>query len=250
MPIFRKRYRGVFGAWLHERLIRALRGIMRYRRKWRRRIRAISVPDFIRGRRAKAMHAIIKSVSARGRARLFAEALPEARFILLVRDPFGHVAAMIRGNRTGQHAGAVRVEALLGTEQAARYGLTPQMFDALPMVERFAWEWAILNQKALEDLAGLKQVRVVRYQDLCAHPITVCRDLFAFLDLTWAPETETFLRSSNDYSGRDAYLRLFCDIRRGANNWRTELSHDDQLRIQRIAQTTAMWQFCPELETS
>ena len=249
MPIFPKRFRGFIGDPLHSFLITSLRKLMRKQRKLRRRIRRITIPDLIRGRRAKTMHAVIKSVSARGRARLFADAMPDARIILLVRDPFGHVAAMIRGNRTGQHTGAVRVETLLSTEQAARYGLNPQIFDALPMVERFAWEWAIMNQKALEDLDGLPQVRVVRYQDLCANPITTCRDLFAFMDMTWAQETEVFLRSSVDYSGSDPYLRLFRNTRRNVNRWRKELSQDDQLRIHRIAQTTGMWQFCPELET-
>ena len=254
MPLFKKSYRGFLGTRMHDTAIRALRGLLRKLRRTRRpgirrRVRRVLVPDLIRGRRAKGMHAIIKSVSARGRARLFAEAMPEAKIILVVRDPFGHVAAMMRGNRTGRHSGAMRVEDLLSIEQAKRLGLTPQMFDGISMVERFAWEWAILNLKAIEDLEGLPQARVVLYQDLCANPITVCRDLFEFTGLSWDPATEEFVRSSVDYAGRDPYLRLFRNTRRNANRWRVELTREDQLRIQRIAQQAGMWQFCPELPT-
>jgi hypothetical protein len=254
MPLFRKSYRGYLGTRVHDVAIRALRGLLRKLRhtrrpRLRRRVRRFLVPDLIRGRRAKGMHAIIKSVSARGRARLFAEAMPEAKIILVIRDPFGHVAAMMRGNRTGRHAGAMRVEDLLAVEQAKRLGLTPQMFDGMSMVERFAWEWAILNLKAMEDLEGLPQARVVLYQDLCANPITVCRDLFEFTGLSWDLATEEFVRSSVDYAGRDPYLRLFRNTRRNANRWRVELTREDQLRIQRIAHQAGMWQFCPELPT-
>jgi len=252
LPQFRKAYRGPIGSRLHTGLVNTLRGLMRKlrrmkRRGLRRRVRRVRVPDLIRGRRAKGMHAVIKSVSSRGRARLFAEAMPAAKIVLLVRDPFGYVAAIMRGNRTGRHAGAMRVEDLLATEQAKQLKLTPQTFDGLSVVERFAWEWAILNRKALDDLEGLEQARVVYYQDLCANPITVCRELFDFIGLSWAQETEAFVRSSVDYSGRDPYLRLFRNTRRNANHWRTELTREDQLRIQRIAHAAGMWQFCPEL---
>jgi len=252
MPIFRKRYRGYLGARLHAGMVHALRRLMRRlrrsrRRVLRRRVRRIRIPDMISGRRAKEMRAVIKSVSARGRARLFAAAMPEAKIILLVRDPFGYVAAIMRGNRTGRHTGAMRVEDLLATEQAVNMGLTPQAFDGMSMVERFAWEWAILNRKALDDLEGLPQTRVVYYQDLCANPITICRELFEFTGLAWAQETEEFVRSSVDYAGKDPYLRLFRNTRRNANRWRAELTREDQLRIQRIAHAAGMWQFCPEL---
>lgn len=250
LPLFRKAYRGWFGARLHDRAVHSLRGLLRKlrrRRGLRRRVRRLPVPDLVRTRKAKALHVVLKSVNARGRARLFAEAMPEAHVLLLIRDPFGHVAAMIRGNRTGRHSGAMRVEELLGTDQARRLKLTPQTFDGLSMIERFAWEWAILNLKALEDLRDHPKARVIRYQDLCANPITVCRELFEFVGLSWAQETETFVRSSVDYSGRDPYLRLFRNTRRNVNRWQVELPREDQLRIQRIAQAAGMWQFCPEL---
>jgi hypothetical protein len=44
---------------------------------------------------------LIKSVSACGRAGLYAAALPEARLILIVRNPFGQVASMLRGTALG-----------------------------------------------------------------------------------------------------------------------------------------------------
>ncbi len=55
---------------------------------------------------------------------------------------------------------------VLQTEQAKRYGLTRERFDALPVVERFAWNWAILNERAIDDLAHISTARRLSYQDL------------------------------------------------------------------------------------
>lgn len=249
-PAFRKFYRPRVLGRPRDAWIRLLRRVMRRQRKLRRWLRRRRIPDLIPAWRRGKLRPVIKSVAARGRAGLFAAAMPEARIIFLVRDPFGYVAAMLRGTRTGRHHGAVRVEELLATEQARAFGLTPQMFDTMSMVERFAWDWAILNRKALDELEGRGNVRVVSYQDLVTNPIAVCRDLFAFLDLDWTQATEEFLRSSQDYQGRDPYLRLFRNTRRNANAWRAELNGEDQQRILRVAQAASLWQFCPSIDPS
>ncbi len=63
---------------------------------------------------ARAPRLLIKSVSACGRAGLYAKALPEARFILIVRNPFGQVASMLRGTALGYVDGYRATDRLLG----------------------------------------------------------------------------------------------------------------------------------------
>jgi hypothetical protein len=190
---------------------------------------------------------VIKSVGSRGRARLFAEALPGAKIIFIVRDPWGQVASMQRGAALGKFEDGVPVADLLETEQAARYGLTEAGFARLSQVEQFAWNWAILNEKAIDDLRGLDRVKVLKYQDLCEHPLEQARDLLAFAGLPWDSQTEAFLRRSTTYSGPNRYYAVFRDTAASLYRWRQELSEEDQQRIHKVVQATSLAALCPPL---
>src|SRR5689334_15238758 len=66
-------------------------------------LRRTSIPDCLsQGSECAAPTLVIKSVSARGRARLFAEALPEAKIVFVVRHPFGQIESTVRGIELGK----------------------------------------------------------------------------------------------------------------------------------------------------
>ena len=213
----------------------------------RRLTRGMPIPDFINPARHPELRVVIKSVSSRGRARLFAEALPGAKIIFIVRDPWGQVASMQRGNALGKFEDGVPAAELLETEQAARYGLTEAGFASLSQVEQFAWNWAILNEKAIDDLRGLDRVKVLKYQDLCEHPLEQARDLLAFAGLPWHSQTEAFLRRSTTYAGPNRYFAVFRDTAASLYRWRQDLSEEDQQRINQVVQATSLAALCPPL---
>ncbi len=190
----------------------------------------------------------MKSVSSRGRARLFAEALAGCRVIYIVRDPCGQVASLMRGATLGKFEDGIYPEELLYTEQATRYGLTEERLQAMPRVEQFAWNWAILNEKAIDDLAGLSTAKIVRYQDLCVRPMEVARDLLAFTGLSWNAQTEAFIGESTRSNAPDRYYQVFKNTETAMNKWRTELQPEDQRRIMAIVRETSMRALCPEYE--
>jgi hypothetical protein len=214
----------------------------------RRLTRGMHIPDFIDLARHPELRVVIKSVSARGRARLFAEALPGAKIIFILRDAWGQVASMQRGTASGKFEDGVPVAELLETEQAARYGLTEARFASLSHVEQLAWNWAILNEKAIDDLGGLDRVKVLKYQDLCEHPLEQARALLAFADLPWNSQTEAFLQRSTTYAGPDRYYAVFRNTAAAVDRWRQELSKADQQRINQVVQATSLAALCPKLE--
>jgi len=213
----------------------------------RRLTRTMHIPDFIDPAAHPQLRVVIKSVSSRGRARLFAEALPGARIIFILRDAWGQVASMQRGAALGKFEDGVPVAELLETAQAARYGLTEANFTRLPQVEQFAWNWAILNEKAIDDLGGLERVKVLKYQDLCEHPLEQARALLAFAGLPWDSQTEAFLQRSTTYAGPDRYYAVFRNTASAVDRWRQELSEDDQQRINQVVQATSLAALCPAL---
>jgi hypothetical protein len=211
-------------------------------------VRRVHIPDLVDLDQHPDLRIVIKSVSSRGRARLYAEALPDARIIFILRDPWGQVASMQRGSALGKFEDKVPVAELLETEQAARYGLTEARFAALPPVEQFAWNWAILNEKAIQDLGGLERVKLLKYHDLCEHPLEQAQALLAFAGLSWDPQTEAFLRRSTSYSGPDRYYAVFRNTAAALYRWRQDLSPDDQRRINDVVQATSLAPLCPTLE--
>lgn len=247
LPIFSKRHLGTAAARLRTGMIYGMRGLEQMPGA-RRLLRGAQIPDMVDIAAHPELRLVLKSVSSRGRARLFAEALPGMKTIFILRDPWGQVASMLRGAALGKFEEGVAAHELLETEQARRYGLTEARFTALPVVEQFAWNWAILNEKAIDDLAGIDGVKVLRYQDLCEAPMPEARALLAFAGLDWDSQTEDFLRRSTTFSGRDRYYQVFKNTQAAMNRWREELNPEDQRRIQAVVRETSLASLCPELE--
>lgn len=246
LPIFPKRHRGMLATRIRSGIIYGLRAteLARVARPW---ARCVRIPDRLDLARHPDVRVVLKSVSSRGRAGLFAHALPGARIILIVRDPFGQIASMLRGEALGMFEDELPVAEVLMTQEARHYGLTPERFASLPIVERFAWNWAVLNEKAINDLAGIPTARVLRYQDLGANPADEARALLAFCGLDWDPQTEAFVQHSTTHSGPDRYYQVMKDTPEAMNCWRKDLSLDDQRRILAVVRQTSLASYCPAI---
>jgi hypothetical protein len=203
----------------------------------------LAIPDLIRPRGAPRI--VVKSVNARGLARLFLEAVPACRIIFILRHPCGQIASVMRGLRSGEFAPPDRAE-ILRTEQARRFGLDAERFNRLAPSEQWAWHWAILNQKALDELSGSARVRLVRYEDLARRPEAEMRALFGFCDLSWDPATAAFLARSTTYSGKERYYRVMRNALAAAEKWRSELAEEEQQRIMAITREVPVGQLYAE----
>jgi Sulfotransferase family len=243
LPIFRKRYLGAGQAALRTAIIYGLRAAEQVPGATKV-LRGVRVPDLFDIAAYPSVRLVLKSVSSRGRARLFAEAMPGMKTIFILRDPWGQVASMLRGAALGKFEQPVPVQELLMLPQARRYGLTRDGFAALPLVEQYAWNWALLNEKAIDDLTGIAGVTVLRYQALCAAPLPEARALFDFAGLGWDPQTDDFLRRSTTFNGRDRYYQVFKNTQVAMNRWREELAPEDQRRIQAVVQETSLAPLC------
>ncbi len=203
----------------------------------------IPVSDLIPARNRSAVRPIFKSVSAEGRVGLFAEALPESRIIFLIRHPCGQIASRLRGISLGRMGMPVKpgdaVE-FTSLDQAKSHCLTAEKFEAMAPIEQLAWYWVILNEKAIDDLAGRATARIVRYEDLCARPLATTQDLFGFVGLDWSPQTEDFITESTSYKGFYRYFGVRRNSPETADKWRTALSPEEQERILLVVRRSAV----------
>lgn len=181
---------------------------------------------------------VIKSVSGCGNAGLYAAALPEARIIFVIRSPFGQVSSMIRGTSLRKLDGARAVDGLWEWPEARAYGLARDDFEAMPLAERLAWHWVLLTEKAIADLEGRPGVRVVCYEQLCAHPEDYAGELFDFVGLEMGEQTRRFLRKSTCARAAGAYYAICKNTSEAAGRWRRELSADDQATVAAVVGPT------------
>ena len=72
-------------------------------------------------------------------------------------------------------------------------------------------------------------------EDLCAEPVTVAKQLFAFANMTWDAQTERYIADSMSSTKDTGYYGLAKDPLRTANKWHDELEPDDIAKITAIA---------------
>lgn len=228
-PFFPKSYRSRTRELLRRGIIAATRVLPRQQAL------RLEVPDLI-DPGAPAPRVVWKSINSVGRLGALARVLPRPQTVLLVRHPCGQIASVLRGHAAGKFAHALPseqyrvLEALVNTDQGRAHGLTLAGLRDLTPVERMAWRWVLFLEKALEDVAGLPHCRVIRYEDLCMHPLEQARELFAFTGLDWNPQTERFLHDSTDGESAE-YFGVRKDPQHSMSKWQSELSGEDAQRI-------------------
>lgn len=196
-----------------------------------RSVQRLHVPDLAKANRPARV--VVKSVSALGRA----EAIVKSRSdivhpILLVRNPCAYVASQLRGMKLGVMEPDAPPGPLLDTRAARRLGVREKVLAARDEAEKLAWNWLLMNAEAFSAINAAGGT-IVSYEALMLDPMTAIKNLFASLDLRWAPETRAFVERSWTQEG--GYYSVFRDPSTSLNRWRGELDDDMVARIMAIA---------------
>jgi Sulfotransferase family len=242
-PHFPKAFRSVAGNAAHAGLVLSLRAAELA--VGARALRPLSVPDLLRPGAAPVT--VIKTVNSRGRAGLFAHAWPGARFVLLLRDPVGQIGSWLHGMHSGRMPPPQDLADCTASEQARRYGITREAFLRLDIVEQLAWHWALMNEKAHDDLRDVPGTIVVRLSDVVAEPAAQVRHLFAATGVAWSDQTQRFLLASTRAPAVERYFQVYRDSRQVLTKWHTRLRADDRRRIGLALAGTAMFRLFPEV---
>jgi hypothetical protein len=230
LPLFPKSYY----SGLRHRVLQAGAVAAKFGRKFH--------PDFpvlgARGDRVCPAPILVwKSIESLGRFGLIMRSLDNARGIHLIRHPCGQINSVLRGE--GQAAFSDKTpsseyygvfEALLKTPEATTRRLTLDTLRRLTPEERLAWNWVLVNERAIAGAEGLGRARLLRYEDLCRAPLETTRHLFQFTGLGWSEQTDEFIRQSTG-SDKTAYYIVFKNPAHSAECWREELSAEAIERI-------------------
>lgn len=188
----------------------------------------MSVPDFTSFQNTRV---VIKSVSMMGRASAW-DHFSGAQFVHIIRHPCGHIHSVLRGQKEGHLAGRIP----LGFEVckvAKKYGITREKLEAMDEVERLAWRWAILNEKAIQDLS---EGYVQTYEALCADPVGEAKAILTFAGLSWEPQVEAYINDST--SGDGSYFQTRRSPLDAAMSWQKNFDYVNRV-ISAIGDTKA-----------
>jgi hypothetical protein len=201
------------------------------------------VSRFVRYERVPQLRIVWKSIESTGRLGVLVRSVT-TRSILILRHPCGYVASVLRGEARGKFADTAAssedygiLEMLMDTPPGRACGVTMAALRAADPVERLAWRWRLFNDKALAEIQGREDVRVIRYEDLCAAPVEQAKRLFRFAGLGWSPQTERFLKASTS-AARSGYYSVFKNPEEAAWGWRRRLPDRSIDKILAIATET------------
>jgi Sulfotransferase family len=227
LPMFPKAYRSATLDRLHRLLGYASKAQSEAARRLGSQL-TMGVPDLAPAQGGRRQ-LVIKSVTSLGRARLFAEACPEARIVHIVRHPCAQIASRLRGVKLRLLDGGTYVKSMAETEQAHCLGFTEATMLAMSPEEQMACQWLVQNQKILDEMRDQTGYILLNYDEFCTEPLAQARRLFDSLGLGWHRQTEDFIASSSMANGAGSYFSVVRDSRTESSKWRGELS-DDQIR--------------------
>lgn len=196
-------------------------------------LRRIAIPDLVR-RESAGITYVIKSISLLGATALLATALPATRIIVIIRHPCGQIASNKRGLSIRSARGDMFGAGVLATNRARELNFTADDYEKLPLFEQWVCGWSFLHAKLLDDIRGLANVRLLRYEDLCRNPLQQARELTDFAGLPWSEEVARFIRKSIRSEDSKRYYGLYRDPMIAATKWKSELSAEEIERYMTI----------------
>ncbi|MEZ5931297.1 MAG: sulfotransferase [Alphaproteobacteria bacterium] len=232
LPIFKKAFRGTFADAAYRLLVLSTKMARRCRlQPWE------SMPDLVDRDDGVRLH-LIKSVSALGRARLFAEAVPKMRMIHIIRHPCAVYASLRVGIDKGVMGSNVALKPLFSQKQSQEYPFSLKQLENAPFEQQVAYRWMLANDKAAADLAGTSRYLRVVYEDLCTDVDRVSRQVFEHLGLTTGVQTRRFIEEISEKPGagqRDVgYFRVKRPITSAVDKWKSQLDAQTVDRIREI----------------
>jgi len=137
------------------------------------------------------------------RIRFLSEAFPEARFVFVHRDGRQNVSSLLEAWHDNE---SIRIPFLPGWRRDAWHFLLPpgwRDYNDSPLVEVAAFQWATVNQCALDDLEWLARERwiVVDHAELVASPSAVVDRVLALTELEMDGALQSALQRPYPLSG-------------------------------------------------
>jgi hypothetical protein len=257
MPVFSKQYRSAWAQCVHRGSVLATTAAGSIGRK----LPVLQAADVY----SPEIRVVWKSTDSLGRLGVILRVIEDCRAVRILRHPCGYISSVLRGEAQQKFVASVPtsedyglMQILLEAAGRFRRGLSVERLRQFHPVERMAWMWVLLNEKAMADTAGHERCASVRYEDVCFQPEEKVKELFSFFGLGWSAQTLDFIRASTLVSQRrgleritqneQRYYSVFRNPALAAEKWKSELRPEDIERVYRVLRQSDLIRAYPEPE--
>jgi hypothetical protein len=212
-----------------------------------------------------SIYVVWKSIDSLCRLGVILRVIDTCRAIRITRHPCASISSTLRGESQQKFSSSVSASEDYGImqiflESAVRNrGLTLAHMRQFHPIERMAWIWVLVNEKAVAETQNTERCTSVRYEDICLNPTGKMKELFLFSGLTWTEQTSHFIKASTlgvqpgkfDQLTQDSrrYYGIFRDPVRAADRWKSEMKPEDIERIYRVLRQSDLISLYPESES-
>lgn len=192
--------------------------------------------------RSEPAHVAVKSVVSNMRLGWLRRNFPGVRVVLIVRHPGGYLSSWKEGAAKHGWRGFGAVERLSPTVLPFPFPDHEKYREAFERGSDFEREliyWIVANETPIRQLEGDAGTHVVVYEDLCADPVGVTRELFGFAGIEMTPSVEGFVDASTQRS-TDGFHSVFKDPMDSAMKWKRTLDDDEQATVRRYLQESRL----------
>lgn len=256
LPVFPKQYRSAIVQQVHKASVFGSLAAASLRVK-------LPILCCVRENEPRAL-VVWKSIDSLGRLGVFLRIMENCRAIRITRHPCASISSTLRGEALRKFSSSLSpsedyaiMQTFLETAGRSRKLSIEHMKQFHP-VERMAWIWVLMNEKAADETYDLERCMNVRYEDVCRDPAGKSKELFSFSGLTWSEQTSNFIKASTlevqpgkfNQLTQDSrrFYGIFRDPIRSADKWKSEMKSEDIERVYRVLRQSDLIRLYPESE--
>ena len=200
------------------------------------------IPRWIFRKDPRGVDLVVKSVVSNLRLAWIRRHFPEFRLVLIIRHPCGYLSSWMRGAAHHGWTGFGERSRLDGTilpfprPEHEKYA---KVYESGGHFERELIYWIIANETPFLELAGDPAFKAVIYEELCAQPEKVVREVYEHSGIPFDEQTRRFVEASTARHLPD-FHGVFKNPKIVANRWRGELTPEHINTVERYLAGTSL----------
>lgn len=189
---------------------------------------------------------LIKSVNSLGRVPMFAQAMPEMKFIHIVRHPGAIIASQLRGIEQNKMGKELFINSVSNMSNAKSFAIDTESISKASFEEQSAYIWMVQNDKSYRELSGNPNYMLISYEDLCVNMAERVDALCQFMDIPFDTQMQQFIAMLSRTDGESGYFSVMKNPLDNIDKWETRVDSDAADKISGIIGQSEIGRFVME----
>lgn len=232
-PIFDKAFRSAFKTRILRTLAPAYMGLEKAHLP-------VKVPDLLSG---NDFRVLIKSVNSTGRVPMFAQAIPDMKFIHIVRHPGAVLASLLNGIENNKMRRFDFVDSVAKMSIAANYPFSIEYLSNASFEEKSVYVWMLQNDKVYMEMKDGANYHLVSYEDLCVNMADRVQEMCDFLGLEFDQQMRDFIRMISGVNQESGYFSVIKNPTSSIAKWEDRLDAEVTEKITAIARSSEVGRY-------